>query len=618
MDLERLYSVQHWFGLYKPLQERADDLQAQIEQYEKDVEQLKEQKNNALDGFSPDWVGLPLKTLPDAITEALSQLAQIEEKRASAHQQTLLRHELQQYADALTDGRPCPLCGSVHHPQKLGSDSVGADVEKSENALKKVKERMRDMSALQLKINELETKLRGVHDNGKRLIKERGELAQQLIQHQDKFIWREFSKEQEGDVAHAITKENSRQKQLQDAQDTVRKINAQLDEAEQAYKEQEREANEIDRAIAGLNGQIGMQVKSLRHYPLDEVSRWSLTYIGDLRESLHQHYEQTKKAFNEAEKRKNDTEKEEVALHEQVQQFEKQLIEQTAELVAGETALNQNLIEKGLIREQVEQILRTNIDVSTEKKRVRDYTDKLNNLQAQVADLENELAEKPFDPAVLTTIQEELKAIRAEKDDLNKAYGKAGNVLTSLQTQWTEKQKHQQRYDDLDLRRQDLKEMESLFRRQGFVDYVSSVYLNNLCQSANERFFKLTNNQLKLELDDKNGFQVRDFMNGGEVRSVKTLSGGQTFQAALSLALALSDNIQHLTKAKQNLFFLDEGFGTLDKDSLQTVFKTLKALRSENRVVGIISHVEELQYEVDHYIRAENTENGSRIVCSWE
>ncbi|MCY7359311.1 MAG: SMC family ATPase, partial [Rudanella sp.] len=139
-----------------------------------------------------------------------------------------------------------------------------------------------------------------------------------------------------------------------------------------------------------------------------------------------------------------------------------------------------------------------------------------------------------------------------------------------------------------------------------------------LCESANDRFFKLTNNQLKLELDDKNNFLLRDYLNGGEVRSVKTLSGGQTFQAALSLALALSDNIQHLTKAKQNLFFLDEGFGTLDKDALQTVFKTLKALRAENRVVGIISHVEELQYEVDNYIRAEVTEEGSRIVRSWE
>ena len=160
--------------------------------------------------------------------------------------------------------------------------------------------------------------------------------------------------------------------------------------------------------------------------------------------------------------------------------------------------------------------------------------------------------------------------------------------------------------------------MDEMFRAQGFVNYVSSVYLKNLCESANERFFKLTNNQLRLELDDKNNFLVRDYLNSGEVRSVKTLSGGQTFQAALSLALALSDNIQHLTKAKQNLFFLDEGFGTLDKDSLQTVFKTLKALRSENRVVGIISHVEELQQEVDNFIRAESTENGSRIVRSWE
>ena len=190
--------------------------------------------------------------------------------------------------------------------------------------------------------------------------------------------------------------------------------------------------------------------------------------------------------------------------------------------------------------------------------------------------------------------------------------------MATLERQLSQKQDYQKRHDALDLRRQDLRKMDELFRAQGFVNYVSAVYLKSLCESANERFFKLTNNQLKLELDEKNNFLVRDYLNGGDVRSVKTLSGGQTFQAALSMALALSDNIQHLTKARQNLFFLDEGFGTLDKDSLQTVFKTLKALRSENRVVGIISHVEELQQEVDTYIRTESTESGSRIINSWE
>ena len=81
-----------------------------------------------------------------------------------------------------------------------------------------------------------------------------------------------------------------------------------------------------------------------------------------------------------------------------------------------------------------------------------------------------------------------------------------------------------------------------------------------------------------------------------------------------SLALALTDNIRHLSGCKQNFFFLDEGFGSLDKESLSVVFDTLKALRDENRIVGLISHVEEMQQEVPACIQVENTSERGTIV----
>ena len=100
---------------------------------------------------------------------------------------------------------------------------------------------------------------------------------------------------------------------------------------------------------------------------------------------------------------------------------------------------------------------------------------------------------------------------------------------------------------------------------------------------------------------------------------MKTLSGGQTFQASLSLALALADNIHSLTHSGHNFFFLDEGFGSLDKESLGVVFSTLKTLRRENRIVGVISHVEDLQQELETYLKImNNPENGSLISKSWE
>jgi len=87
----------------------------------------------------------------------------------------------------------------------------------------------------------------------------------------------------------------------------------------------------------------------------------------------------------------------------------------------------------------------------------------------------------------------------------------------------------------------------------------------------------------------------------------------------LSLALALPENIQQSAGMDQQFFFLDEGFGTLDKESLAEVFDTLKSLQKERRIVGLISHVEELQQELDVYLQIEqNGDQGSRVKGSWE
>jgi len=81
----------------------------------------------------------------------------------------------------------------------------------------------------------------------------------------------------------------------------------------------------------------------------------------------------------------------------------------------------------------------------------------------------------------------------------------------------------------------------------------------------------------------------------------------------------LADNNQQITQSNQNFFFLDEGFGSLDRESLNIVFDTLKSLRKENRIVGVISHVEEMQQEIDTHLRVENDpDRGTLIHRSWE
>lgn len=110
--------------------------------------------------------------------------------------------------------------------------------------------------------------------------------------------------------------------------------------------------------------------------------------------------------------------------------------------------------------------------------------------------------------------------------------------------------------------------------------------------------------QSGLELD------IVDHYNGTE-RSVKTLSGGESFKASLSLALGLSDEIQSSAGGIQlDTMFVDEGFGSLDEQSLQQAIKALAGLADGNRLVGIISHVTELKEKIDRQIVVTKEQSG--------
>lgn len=141
--------------------------------------------------------------------------------------------------------------------------------------------------------------------------------------------------------------------------------------------------------------------------------------------------------------------------------------------------------------------------------------------------------------------------------------------------------------------------------------FIQMTYFDRIIARANIRFMMMTGGQYELtrriEADNNRSqsgleLNVIDHYNGSE-RSVKTLSGGESFKASLSLALGLSDEIQNSSGGIQlNTMFVDEGFGSLDDESLQQAIKTLSGLAEGNRLVGIISHVRELKEKIDRQI----------------
>lgn len=153
--------------------------------------------------------------------------------------------------------------------------------------------------------------------------------------------------------------------------------------------------------------------------------------------------------------------------------------------------------------------------------------------------------------------------------------------------------------------------------------YIQMTYFDRIIARANRRFMMMSGGQyeLKRRSEAENNrsqsgleLDVIDHYNGTE-RSVKTLSGGESFKASLSLALGLSDEIQSSAGGiKLDTMFVDEGFGSLDEESLSQAIKVLSNLTEGNRLVGIISHVADLKDKIDKQIIVTKDKNGGSKV----
>ncbi len=211
---------------------------------------------------------------------------------------------------------------------------------------------------------------------------------------------------------------------------------------------------------------------------------------------------------------------------------------------------------------------------------------------------------------------EQKELIRLKWDEVLGERGAAKQALNELEM------KHN-RYKELEQRRlqteqdvEKLGKLQTVFRGNSFVEYIAEEQLMNVCRDASGRLGTLTRQRYALEVDSMGGFIIRDDANGGVKRPVSTLSGGETFLTALSLALSLSAQIQLRGQFPLEFFFLDEGFGTLDQDLLDTVVTALEHLHTDRLSVGVISHVPELRARLPRRLIVEPAEasgRGSRV-----
>lgn len=404
-----------------------------------------------------------------------------------------------------------------------------------------------------------------------------------------------------------------RQAKMLEAHEKALHLQAQAAALEEQIQEKERKSSEAEQAERGLTEQLKEKVQQSAEQAV--LEKWFLLSGAKRQQAL----EEGRNAYQEgqtllAEKKRQQeeirTEREQMKLQclAREEQFlsalEKQEIEDETEFLS--------------LLERREEGRHMEAEIATYKEKITSVTSLVNHLQEETGGGEWEDTRET---------EQELQSCRAEKEiiaDKRVALGqKSGEVKKILETAKDKYEKMQALSKTYGI----VHDLDNLAsgnnaRRLVFEQYVLAVYFEQILEAANIRFRKMTEGRYEMfrseEVTDgrtKDNLEIRvlDYYTG-KARSVKTLSGGETFKASLSLALGLSDVIGRNNGGIQvDTLFVDEGFGALDGESLDSACETLSSLVERGRLIGIISHVPELRERIESQIVICKTSSGSRI-----
>ena len=230
----------------------------------------------------------------------------------------------------------------------------------------------------------------------------------------------------------------------------------------------------------------------------------------------------------------------------------------------------------------------------------------------------------------------DLDKIKAEKEAAETAYQSAEKRYSQLKSDYKDNREILTALSArMEKRQEVIKEharIDTLYRmtsgnvsgsRMDLETFVQRYYLERILYAANRRFQEMSAGQFELRMYDlkkagegKNrGLDLMVYSTvTGKEREVRTLSGGESFMAALSLALGMADQIQQSSAAiNLDMMFIDEGFGSLDEHSRNQAVRVLQEMAEGSRLIGIISHVSELKQEIEDQLIVTKDENGSHV-----
>ena len=250
-------------------------------------------------------------------------------------------------------------------------------------------------------------------------------------------------------------------------------------------------------------------------------------------------------------------------------------------------------------------------EIAALEKAAQEHQGRLAQLQATLADVQQQLGGKGFDPAELSQLLRDLTASEAALSSAQQEGGKLAEQERSLRERLSLKATKEAEAKAAAGQFDTWQTLTNALRANEFQQFMLAETEADLLTNAGQLLYDISDGRYRLKLE-KNDYAVQDLWNAGEIRAVKTLSGGETFLASLALAIALSDYLAG--NRVLGALFLDEGFGTLDPQALDAVATALENLRTQGRMVGIVTHVESLSERLPARLLVSKSMAGSQVM----
>lgn len=529
----------------------------------------------------------------------------------------------------LTPGQPCPVCGSVHHPSpargvtgapnKEELEALAAAMETARTAYNEALQASSTLTAqagsareqyirqARQVLADLEQELPPEEDAKtlSRLLLDWDERLDQLLQQAE-----EEKTECQAKVEAASAAVNQLADDRRQLDQTRQKRSELQAQAAQTTARQEMARQQAEKLQADLPHATRAEAEHTLAAMQAEKARLDRS-TEETRTDLEEYQKALAAALTLQDERQKNDEKAAEEARRAAQDWSKALEAGGMSEEDFRQALHTEEEIKAL-RRQLEQEQKACEETQTLYKQLRDQQQNAPAPVCQPQELEQAMAEQEQQRAALNgeriRLAGRLEANRQTMADVRTAAGKLEQA-----------QKRQQLIERLDATAGG--KLSGGLGKQQFEQYVLAVYFADAVEAANQRLFAMTGGRYQLECHQMTAAETKDTLDldvldnyTGKVRSVGSLSGGETFQAALALALGLSDVIQNYAGGVElDVLFVDEGFGTLDAESLEQAVTTLHSLVQGQRMVGIISHVPELKSRIENQLVVTKTPGGSTV-----